>query len=574
MTSKAKRIKIFYIVITIALGVLLGWHTLATPAPIGAQAEGLSAYRMADHIRIIAAEERSVFHYERRMYVRDYIIDFMEDLGLTAEIDDFTATTADIADARSDNFGVASDDDFFYLGRRDVVMYGSNVLFRQQGRSDTAIMLMAHIDSRGVGMNLDPEYDVRSPGASDSGYGLAVMLELAEHFAGMDLENTIYYFFTDLEEIGLLGARHAVETMDFGNVGMILNLEARGIRGPVYMFETQAGDLETARFFRDAVSQPLAYSLASAVYRNMPNGTDLTPFLDEGFAGMNFAPLNSLLYYHTEYDSYENISLTTMQHYINQIGALVERFVTDPHFSDVDAFETARTGVYFTLPFGILLLYSDLLAIAISIVLLLFVGLVFAAYTKRKQIKVRKAILWMLVLIGAMLVSVAIGWGISRIAFLPVNDRSGFLRLLSIEMFIMWPSVGVLLALFGLLHKALRRRFNAKEMVLGAMALLAIVGVVSAFVMVEATFLTAVPLALTLLCLLLSKIPAVRQRCALRGLLAAIPTLVVVSLLVPIVFSFTLALTISGLAVILVLSILMTLSLPALWRGEGSGDSV
>jgi len=256
MTIKASKIKIFYILIASALGILLGWLTLATPAPVSAQADGLSAYRMAGHTRVIAAEERSVFHYERRMYIRDYIIDFMEDLGLTAEIDNFTVTTEDFTRLVYEVDGIILEDDFFYEGRRDVTMYGSNVLFRQQGRSGTAIMLMAHIDSRGVDATLDPETDARSPGASDSGYGLVVMLEIAEYFAGRELENSIYFFFTDLEEMGLLGARHAVETMDFQNVSMILNLEARGIRGPVYMFETQAGDLETARFFRDTVSQP------------------------------------------------------------------------------------------------------------------------------------------------------------------------------------------------------------------------------------------------------------------------------------------------------------------------------
>ena len=565
MSIQTSRTKIFYIVVTIVLGILLGWHTLATPAPVPTQADGLSAYRMADHIRIIAAEERSVFHYERRMYVRDYIIDFMEDLGLAAEIDDFTITTEDLARVRR-NRGHVVGEDFFYPGRVDVTMYGSNVLFRQQGRSDTAIMLMAHIDSRGVDMSLDPETDVQSPGASDSGYGLALMLEVARHFAGRELENTIYYFFTDLEELGLKGAYHAVETMDFDNVSMILNLEARGIRGPVYMFETQAGDLETMRFFNDAVSQPLTWSIATAIFRDMPNDTDLTPFLDRGFHGMNFAPLNSLVYYHTEHDSYENISHTTMQHYIDQVGALVELFVTDSRFSDVTIFETERTGVYFTLPFGILILYNDLFAIAISIILFLLLGLVLAVSIKRKQIKARKALLWALVLIGAMLISAGIGWAIGRIAWLPVHDLESALSLLSIEMFIMWPSVAICLALFGLLHVKLGCRFSRNEMVIGAMTLLAVLNVVITFVMVEATFLTSIPLALTLLCFLLSKIGTVRKRSALFCLTAAIPMLVVVTLFVPIIFTFTLALTVGGLAIIMALSVLMFITLPGLWR--------
>ena len=565
--NKTSRIKIFCILVTIALGALLGWHTLATPSPVPAQADGLSAYRMADHIRIIAAEERSVFHYERRMYIRDYIIDFMEDLGLTAEVDNFTMTTEDITRSQRDRGRILADD-FFYPGRIDVTMYGSNVLFRQQGRSDTAIMLMAHIDSRGVGASLDPETDARSPGASDSGYGLALMLEVARYFAGRELENTVYYFFTDLEELSLLGARRAVDVMDFSNVSMILNLEARGIRGPVYMFETQAGDLETARFFRDAVAQPLTWSVAAATFRQMPNDTDLTPFLGRGFNGMNFAPLNSLLYYHTEHDSYENISHTTMQHYIDQIGALVELFATNPRFSDINAFTTERTGVYFSLPFGILVLYNDIVAIVISITLFILTGAVLATCAKRKQIKIRKTLLWALIIIGAMFVSTAIGWVIGTIAFLPVNDLDSFLALISIEMFIMWPSVVIILALFWLLHIKLGCRFSRNEMIIGSMALLAILNLLITFVMVEATFLTSIPLAFTLLCFFLSKIEAVHKRNVLLYLIAAIPMLVVMTLLIPIIFTFTLALTIGGLAIIMVLSVTMFITLPALWQKE------
>ena len=566
MNNKSNAIKLVFALVSVVLGILLGWHTLATPPPVSAQSDGMSAYRMADHTRVIAAEERSVFHYERRMYVRDYIIDFMEGLGLVAEVDNFTATTDDIRLSLYEEFGSIITDDFFYPPRLGITMYGSNVLFRQQGRSDTAIMLMAHIDSAGVGMSLYPGTDARSPGASDSGYGVVLMLELARYFEGRELENTIYYFFTDLEELGLLGARHAVRTMDFSNVSMILNLEARGIRGPVYMFETNAGDLETIRFFNEAVRQPLAWSIASAVYRAMPNGTDLTPFLNAGFSGMNFAPLNSLLYYHTEHDSYENISLTTMQHYIDQVGALVELFATDARFSDRYIFNSARTGVYFTLPFGILVLYTDIVAIAISIILFILVGLLIVFYTRSKQIKIGKSAIWSLMLIGALLVSAGIGWLIDAIIFLFVNSRENFLFVISIEMFIMWPVVVVMLALFTFLHKIFRNKFSRNEMAVGVFALLAIINLVISFIMVEATFLITIPLLLALICFLLSKVGTIHQKNVLLYIIMAIPTIVIITLLTPLAFTFTLALTIQGLFVILLLSVLMTMPLPALWR--------
>jgi len=115
--------KAISIAAAIALGTAVGWPVMSTPVPLDRYAD-FSAYRMADHIRIIAAEERSVFHPEQRLVIRDYIIDVMNGFGLEAEIDDFESTIIDYAD-------------------REVTLEGSNVLFRQRGRNDTAIMLMA-----------------------------------------------------------------------------------------------------------------------------------------------------------------------------------------------------------------------------------------------------------------------------------------------------------------------------------------------------------------------------------------------------------------------------------------------
>jgi hypothetical protein len=288
----------------------------------------------------------------------------MEGFGMTAEIDDFSVTVTDYAD-------------------REVDLEGSNVLFRLQGRSDTAIMLMAHYDSRGVNWTLDPATEANSPGASDAGYGMSTMFEIARHFSDRELENSIYFFFTDLEEVWLLGAIHAIETMDFSNIGLILNLEARGIRGPVYMFESQVRDYNMMRFFTEATDHGVAFSVASAIYRIMPNLTDLTPFLAQGFAGMNFAPINCLLYYHTELDSYENISLTTMQQYIEMIADLVEVFVTDSRFSDVNYFQGGSAGVFFPLPDGTFVLYTQEMAIVVAFVMLALVLVVITVLFRR-----------------------------------------------------------------------------------------------------------------------------------------------------------------------------------------------
>src|SRR5690606_17419180 len=106
-----------------------------------------------------------------------------------------------------------------------------NVMVRVRGTGNgagKALMLMAHNDSVVFG-----------PGASDDGSGVVVMLEslraMKEH---PPLQNDIIFLFTDGEEAGLLGPKSFLQHPWYGDVGMVINFEARGHYGPGYMYET------------------------------------------------------------------------------------------------------------------------------------------------------------------------------------------------------------------------------------------------------------------------------------------------------------------------------------------------
>ncbi|MCL2200184.1 MAG: M28 family peptidase [Defluviitaleaceae bacterium] len=583
-------IKLVCLIVAVSLGTIIGRHTLATPSPVPSSEAGLSAYRMLEHLNIIAAEERSTYNCERKLYIRDYIIGVMAGYGLEPVIEYFPVTiniyfdSVEVlrgitfeGDARIEMIEAGKDYFEGYFGFRaecadTVLTYGANMLFRQQGRSDTAIMLIAHIDSApasGHWMCREPE--VLSPGAADAGYGLVTMLEIARYFAGRDLENTIYYFFTDWHEVHLIGALHAQHSkvFDFDNVSMILNLEGRGSQGPVIMFETGDSDLETIRFFRNAVSRPVSWSVAQGVYRMIPNNSDLTPFLKRGFAGMNFAPLNNLLYYHTPYDSLENISLSTMQHYINQVGEMVELFATDTRFSDINVFESDRNAVFFSLPLGIMIIYSDFTAMILSVVILVSVGAILVLYAVRRRVRVGKVALWMLLVLGVVVASAVVGFGIGLTAALitgrPFNPF--FFPLPYTEMLIMWPTVIILLALFALLHKSLTKRFSRNEMVIGAMTLLAILQLAVGLVMVEATFLLLIPLFFSFVFFLVSEVKAVRENKILFPIVIAFPLFLTTIIFIPFVFVLTLSMTIGSLFITLVFTVLMAMPLLPLTIG-------
>ena len=106
--------------------------------------------------------------------------------------------------------------------------------------------------------------------------------------------------FTDAEEQGLLGAKAFADSHAAGdpNRVVVLNLDARGVTGPVLMFEMAGSGLTGALRSSGAISN----SLAVRLYQLTPNTTDLTMLRDAGMRGLNFAFIDGVEHYHTAHD--------------------------------------------------------------------------------------------------------------------------------------------------------------------------------------------------------------------------------------------------------------------------------
>ena len=88
----------------------------------------------------------------------------------------------------------------------------------------------------------------------------------------------------------------------------------RGDYGPVDDVPDQRAQFVADRSAAAAAPFPYATSAAEAVYRRMPNETDLTVFLDAGMAGMNFAAAGGITRYHTALDNADLLDQRTLQH--------------------------------------------------------------------------------------------------------------------------------------------------------------------------------------------------------------------------------------------------------------------
>ena len=189
-----------------------------------------------------------------------------------------------------------------------------NVVARIPGREPgPAIVLLAHHDSVPAG-----------PGASDDGSGVAVLVETARALrAGPPLRRDVVLVVTDGEEAGLLGARAHVRAHGVDDVLAVVNVEARGTSGPSLMFETGPGTAVTVPAWARLAPRPVTSSLFAAIYRRMPNDTDLSVFLREGVPGLNFAFTGDVRHYHTPLDTLANLDGGSLQqHGDNALAAV------------------------------------------------------------------------------------------------------------------------------------------------------------------------------------------------------------------------------------------------------------
>ena len=252
-----------------------------------------------------------------------------------------------------------------------------NVLARVRGTgTGPALLLAAHYDSVPAG-----------PGAGDDGAGVATLLETARAMTvgrtgDATARTDVIFLFTDGEELGLLGAAaFAAEHPWKNDVGVVLNFDNRGTRGPVLMYETSEGDLPLLRELAGGVHAPRASSLSAAVARVMPNSSDFYALRKAGMAGLNFAFIGGPQHYHTLQDTPENLDLRTLQQCGDNALPLARRLANE------DLAQLAVKGgpaaVFFNPVGGWELVYPASWARAIGIALLaLFAGVAAAGFTR------------------------------------------------------------------------------------------------------------------------------------------------------------------------------------------------
>ncbi len=298
-------------------------------------ANEFSAARAREYLKPIAQKPHpigSAAHAE----VRDYIVGELTKLGLQPQVQRTTAVNT-------------------FWGYPNRAATVENIVAKLPGTASTrAVLLVAHYDAA-----------PQSLGASDDGAAVTALLETLRALkASAPLKNDVIFLATDGEEAGLLGATAFSQQHPWAkDVGVVLNFEARGDHGPSIMFQTSDENGWLIEEFAQAAHRPVATSIASDIYKLLPNDTDFTVFNRAGMNGLNFAYVEGSASYHSSLDNLANLDDRSLQHHGLYALALARRFGN----ADMSGPLKKSDAVYFDLFGRTLVHYSRTTALLLAV---------------------------------------------------------------------------------------------------------------------------------------------------------------------------------------------------------------
>ena len=399
------KIRPVILLLAVVASAFLAYGLWTLPKPQPADYEGFSSARVVEDIKVISQKHHSVAHPQEREEVRNYLVERLQGLG---------ADTVMLM--RYDSLkGPQNKHVEYTFDATNIVAEFAPVAAASGSASasvadPTWLMLVAHYDSRYS--QPMPRDTVWSYGAADDGYGLGVILESVSLALKnrQDWKQGVKVLFTDAEEVGMMGMKAAWENDRalFDNVGLVLNVEARGSKGPALLFEACPGNDKVQDLYASVAKYPYTYSLTTVVYGFMPTFTDFS-IIKDSVPGLNFSTIADINHYHTDKDNITTINEKSIQHYGAQIQPIVMEYLTGEQYADKDYLRSDKDKVNFTVPvFGLFSFSKAGYKIVNVIVFVLFL-LLFGLEGVRGRVKAAKVAGTSLKVLGAALLALVAG---------------------------------------------------------------------------------------------------------------------------------------------------------------------
>lgn len=474
---------------------------------------------MLTHIKGMASQVHHV-DSEGIAVTHAYLLDQLTQMGYEAQQDTYALTIADIQALEAERSAYhkaawrtdeASIRGYAGMGSKPAMNLRNIHVTVDAPSTEDTILFMAHTDSVRMG-----------PGAFDDTVSVAAMLEGLRALKGVTPVRDMVFLFNDGEEQGLLGAAMFVKDHPElqARTKLVVNLEARGNRGALIMFESTHSNLNMVRAYARTAPGPVTLSIANSVYRIMRNDTDLTRFIMDGHPGLNFAVIDGASVYHTMADNYENFDRKSAMHYLGTVTALATGLAAQP-----DLTLTAREdGVFFPLWPGNVVILSRTLAdvLAFAAAALYIAALAYLLLHRRARF------LRVLAAFGLSLLALALTGGIAylliRLAgvwgalYALANARDGLYALIACAVLAL-----LTLPLFLLF---LRKTDDGVSVAMGTMLLPALLAPAMVFLFPSASYLFSLPV-------LLGLINVLANRWCRAGVIPALCAFVTLLLFVP-----------------------------------------
>ncbi|HEX3022427.1 MAG TPA: M28 family peptidase, partial [Lachnospiraceae bacterium] len=449
-------------------------------------------------LKVIASEVHSS-DTEEIGRVREYILDQIADLEYTPELETFTSTTPDGNEIELINILVHVDNP----------------------NANHGVLFVSHYDSTYGG-----------PGAADDGISVASMLESMRYLVQKgNAENDFYFLFTDGEEQNLLGARQFVKSHSAlkDSIKLTINLEARGNKGTLLMFETSKNSKNIVHMLQNSLEQFSGFAFTAELYRTMPNDTDLTEFLNEGWEGINFAVIDGGEAYHDVNDNYENIDRDTGFMYYKTCRDLIDTLT----ISDLSKLKSSEDAVYFPILKSTTLVFSSTFASVFQVVICI-IAIVWIFYLfKKKVVRVKGVLLSIAFSLGTMIFCSLLATFAIYFENQGMVDIENFTMLVKLK-----ENINMLLALCiilfaGVITYLLSRLFrNMHEQILGVLLLLIIGTIASMVLFPSIAYVFSLPL---LACLIFSIAQHFIRHQSINYIGFTLVTFIVLVLIIPVI---------------------------------------
>lgn len=355
----SEKISIVLMIIVFVVGTPVGLLQMKPPALPSESDTDYSAYkRMLDNLKDMTVVPHPAGSKELES-VRTHILAQIREMGLEPIVETEVYTIEDIksemeAEPCEENEIEDHIRNEVHFNKNDELILKNILVKLDAPNTGRGVLMMAHYDT-----------EKGTPGAGDDMISVCALLEaMREQSKNTNLKNDLYFLFCDGEELGAFGSKAFVKSHPElkESIDLVINVDGRGNRGGVLMFESSAYNYDLMRYFKSANSRPLAFSFTASLYRKMPNTTDMTSFLDAGYSGLNFTVAEGAENYGAMSDNYENFNPRTAYNYLRTVREMAD-------YSAKEQFQgnsSKQDGVYFPFFPGHLVLMSNTVAYILS----------------------------------------------------------------------------------------------------------------------------------------------------------------------------------------------------------------